>query len=160
MESLQEGVVIDESAEILEQPVAVQSSYSCGLPYYRWLHPHAKTTRLQYFNQILPDIYARTAHLLPEYESFDDLVKTELPRRWRDKEILQALRRRLFVATKCEFRSLGFFFFSPIDSSVFVQVLGSLPKHDGPHFGIRYHHYREWFACADAAPSGHRKGSR
>ena len=78
-----------------------QGAYSCGLPYYRLLHPHAKTKRLQYFNQILPDIYHRTAHLLPEEESFDELVKIELPRRWRDKDLLQALRRRLFVATKC-----------------------------------------------------------
>lgn len=100
-DSLQEGVVIDEGADLLDPSSAAAQSYNCGLPYYRWLHPHAKTKRLQYFNQILPDIYARTAHLLPEEESFDDLVKTELPRRWHDKDLLHTLRRRLFVATKC-----------------------------------------------------------
>lgn len=109
-ESLQEGIVIDENPDNLAFPnhhlqQQQQAGFSCGLPYYRWLHPHAKTKRLQYFNQILPDIYARTVNQLPEYESFDDLVKTELPRRWRDKDLLQALRRRLFVATKCGFTS-------------------------------------------------------
>ena len=98
-------------------------AYSCGLPYYRWLHPHAKTKRLQYFNQILPDIYARTAHLLPEDESFDELVKTELPRRWRDKDLLQALRRRLFVATKCDHTPPAHR--PPLTKA---QVLGPVPK--------------------------------
>lgn len=79
-----------------------------GLPYYRYLHPLAKTKRLQYFNTLVPAIYFKTFHLLRDHDEFQEVLKTELKLRWEDKSKMEAMRKKLEVAQRCAKRSIGF----------------------------------------------------
>jgi hypothetical protein len=78
------------------------SALSEPVPWFRWLHPKARTDRLRFYDELLPSIFQRTFSEVGDISAFEGILRYEQKLRWDEKKAMDKLRGRYDLCEKYE----------------------------------------------------------